>query len=646
MRTRSVNGGDIIDHGPVGRVLCVQGRALVQDRHLGRQALYMASYGTEKGMLIVLDYENDRAEEYEFPEAVTAWNLMQARDGLVYIGGYTPGRLLAFDTERRRFVDLPEPDHVIEAAQSVVCDLAEGPNGSIYYGTYPDCRLYRYRPEEGKVELVAQPVQDELYLRWVTALPDGRVLGFAGCHRCRLVEIRPDTGSVRTLTPDWLQGPSNWGPLYLVGPYAVHQAMDSRNGGAPILVVYDWQSGTLADTISILDINEPIVVGAGDGGLLIGARGGAIEKVLLPEGRRQAVWPDLRLPDLPLSGILRDDKGRLISPSGRDYWVADPATGWAETRRLPARGAYIAALGLKAMDNGQVWGSFHLGQSIFRLATDGNDALNLGPVVEVGGEVYDLEEKDGVLYMASYIEAVLSRFDPAAPWHPGKEVASNPQELARLGHDQYRPCAGVAWAPDGRLAVGSMAKYGIAGGALSFYDPDTGSLEVVRDPVPGQAITALDGDGDRLCLGTSIHSNGVSAEGAWAQVFLWDQKPGRIASQHELSGIEGVSWVALLPGPAVLVSAAGKLFLWHTDTDEIETVLEQGSMQTNGCARGRDGKLWMVINGTLMRYDAGADELVSYALGAGELSSPMTVGHDGTAYCRRGLHVVAFRDLA
>ena len=644
MRIRVESGGRLVDEGPAGRVLCVQGRALVKDRKLERPALYMASYGSERGMLIVLDYADGVAEEYEFPEGVTAWNLIQARDGLVYIGGYGPGRLLAFDTLSRRYVPLPDTPGRIAGRESVICDLAEAPDGAIYLGTYPDCRLLRYRPGEDRIELVVQLAEDEMYARWVTALPDGRLVCFVGCHKSRLVIVDPVTGALQCLTPDWLQGPSNWGQPHLVGHYAVHLAQNPRTGSR-VLAVYDWTAASFAGFLPWTGEHDPVIIGAGpDGGLLLGARGGAVEEWLLPSGSARPIWPGLLLPDLPGTSAYLDEQGRLVGQGGRDYWVGDSGSGRMAIQSLPAQGAYIAPLGLKALSNGEVWGSFHLGQSIFRVVGGGETAQTYGPVVDVGGEVYDLEEQDGSLLMASYVEAVLSRFDPRAPWRPGTGVDANPREFARIGDDQYRPCAGVAWAPDGRLAIGTMARYGIAGGAISFYDPVTGDLQVVRDPVPGQAITALDGDGTRLCAGTSIHSNGVSCADAWAHVFLWDAWQQQIVDECYLPNEETVSWVVLLPGERVLVSAGGRLYLWETEAGQITIVSEPGHIGINGCARAANGEVWMVLNGMLTLFNPrNGGELVQYEAGAGELSGPIAVASDGVVYARRRLGIASFR---
>lgn len=647
MRIRIESGGTLVDEGPAGRVLCVQARALVQDRKLGRSVLYLASYGSERGMLIALDYVNGVAEEYEFPQGVTAWNLIQARDELLYIGAYAPGRLLAFDTLNRRFVPLPDTPGRMEGRETVVCDLAEGADGNIYLGTYPDCRLLRYLPDEDRIESIVQLAADEMYVRWMSSLPDGRVACFVGCRRSRLVVVEPNTGEMLCLTPDRLQGPSNWSQPYVVGTHLVHMAQDPRTG-TRVLAVYDWSTGAFLDCLPWRGGNDPVIIGSGpEGGLLLGTRGDGIEEWQLPEGNTRPVWPVLSLPDVPVTAAYLDREGRLVGQSGREYWVAEPGTGRVDVRPLPAQGAFIAPLGLKALSSGEIWGSFHLGQSIFRVVGGGETAESYGPVVEVGGEVYDIEERDGSLLMASYVEAVLSRFDPRERWQPGLDADANPRELLRIGNDQYRPCAGVTWAPDGRLAIGTMAKYGIAGGALSFYDPATGTLEVVRDPIPGQAVTALDGDGTHLCAGTSIHSNGVSCEGSWAHVFLWDVSSRHIVSKCKLLYESTVSWVVLLLEGRVLVSAGSRLYLWDTRLGEAEVVCDPGRIGINGCARSTDGDVWMVLNGKLTRYDArNGGELIQYDAGAGGLSAPVTVAPDGTVYARRRLGIVSFRPPA
>ncbi len=634
-----LEGGSLRYCGPAGAVLAVQGKALVVDARTGLELLYLVSYGTERGVLITLDYRGHVAEQYELPAGVTAWGLVQGVDGGVYVGLYGPAALARFDTRERKFEIVHRPSG-LQAGESVICDLAEGTDGRIYYGTYPDCSLWAFDPCSGKATGYGCLASAEMYLRYICALPDGHVLALVGCHRCRLLDVDPRSGLATCLTPEELALPSAWGPIAVRGRYAVHFW---ERSGHWFVRAYDWAAKSFVAEWPLPAEGRPVLLPGQGECLHIAMAGSDMHCVLEPGGHwecQQFVGPVL--PAWPGMAVFQDREGWLVGAGSQEYFVLRPGSEKVEPRPIPASGAAIAPLALLCSAEDKLWGSYHLGQSIFHFDVAAGQAQKFGPVVSVGGEVYDLEEIDGRLYMASYTDAVLSVYDPQLPWLPGSEPGCNPLELGRIGHEQYRPLAGIARGVGGALVIGSMARYGIAGGAISLLDPAVGKLTVYVDPIPEQAVTAVDADEQLVYFGTSVHSNGARC--SWtdrAFVGALDPDTGRVMERHPVQA-EGVSALFWLRKGVVYFSAGGKLYRWEAGS-EPQLALEPGRIGINGwCRAPGEAAIWLIINGTVASLDAESERLLVFSETARRVEAPIAVCTDGLIYCRQGVGIACF----
>ena len=147
------------------------------------------------------------------------------------------------------------------------------------------------------------------------------------------------------------------------------------------------------------------------------------------------------------------------------------------------------------------------------------------------GEFYSLHTSDDKLYTAAYSGAELGVYDPFAPWDPEAETDANPRRIGPVGGRQNRPHA-MTSLPDGTLFVGSEPDYGLHGGALSIYDPESGQFEVHRDIIPDQTVLSLTAgaDGHTVYGGSSIRGGtGTEPRAETARFFAWDADAGQVS---------------------------------------------------------------------------------------------------------------------
>ena len=151
---------------------------------------------------------------------------------------------------------------------------------------------------------------------------------------------------------------------------------------------------------------------------------------------------------------------------------------------------------------------------------------DLGQCSTATGEVYSMGNLDGKLYMCSYPAAKLSTFDPSQPYNFGTEPDSNPRDVGRMDEASYRPRAMVT-GPLGRVWTAAVPDYGIWGGPLSWFDPETEQFGTYCD-IAGDAscwsLAWLE-EQEAIAVGTTIMGgSGTQPRVEKASLFLWDYK--------------------------------------------------------------------------------------------------------------------------
>ena len=515
---------------------------VVSDPRTGRDLLVMTDMNETTGAeLILVDLASGSGRSVRAPAGAGSWVLNQVPGDRMVVGTFYDGRFMVFDLRRRRFTA-----SVAFPGESYIWNLALGGDGRLYGGTYPGGKL-------GALDLGTLAVEDcgaaappNLYLRNVSALPDGRLL-------CNYISEKPTTRIYNPAkrsyeqVPDSLVGVSigaSWNGYFVAGS-SVFGGPDLRRVSAPFPTPHssrgDWSVDPYLTTSDVLWLTQGSTVyrferGASDLQLVanLALRGGRL-----------------------LAGTRA---GEVVGVRGQQYFVLGHGAGEMRLRDIPSPGGARPTLFLRCDLSGRIWGGPHFGQTLFHRDPNTGDVVNTPTVSDHGGEVYDAAFKDGVVYAAAYAGGEIIRYDPGEPWDQWNHT--NPRTLCEFGSRGYiRPTGGILIGDDGRLYSGWMARYGTYGGALAVTDPGSGSSRLIEDPLGAQAISGVVVAGGRAFLGSSLGANGLpNKKGEWARFGVTEVSSGQVTFRQELAGVSTVRVLAVIEdGNRVILALDGKL---------------------------------------------------------------------------------------
>jgi len=504
----------------------VHAGVIVNDK--GREWFVITNMNEASNMeLIMIDAQRDVAEVHRAPAGSGAWALEKLSETLLAVGTYFDGMFMLFDVAKRQWAKTAK-----FPGEDYIWNFGIGKDGRLYGGTYPGGKLGALTVETSAVEDLGAPTKasGNLYLRYVSALPDGRLFCQFGFGKPETQVFDPATKAF-TKAPDALQSASigvTWNGYFLVGAKA-------------------FRMPDLAE-VTPLPFPEP---DPKDGAWNVDTRLTDSKTLILRQG--QKVWRfvagekklTLALTLTENSGglLARNDKGTFFGVRGQDYFTLFTLGGRKrklELKRIPGPAAPRPTHFLRVDDRGRLWGGPTFGQTLFYLDTKTGKLTNTRTISDQGGEVYDAAILDGICYAVAYVGGEVIRFDPDAKWNQVEHV--NPKTIFRVGPDYIRPSAGVCVGDDGRLYAGWLAKYGEYGGAVSITDPKTGKSDVLKNPLGPQGISGVAPVGvGQVLIGTSTEANGLSAQkGVPVKVGLWDLAQGKALWTHEFPDVASV----------------------------------------------------------------------------------------------------------
>jgi len=610
--------------GPVATNLWTFNALDVYDPQLKTDVFYITSFNSAtRGQLIRLDYRHNRAKSWTIPVGIGSWGIIQGQDGNLYLGSYNGGELLCFNPRTEKWIPLPQATDAFRKKEFIICDLAQAPNGDIYYGTYPGCHLVRYNPRTRKVTDLGK-VADENYLRNVAVTPEGIVLCGVGTRFGRIITYDPSTHQFHTLTPEQyrLAGVT---PKPLVSPHFVVEL-----AGDDILI---FQTSTLkllrteklpgAAGTSLLDADH-IIYQVGHGN---------IERLDLRNGEKSVYCNS---PGAVASGrwfLTRN--GNLLGMRVQSYIFVNVKDHTTTRRRIPIDGLGQEVLWLRSFPNGLIYGGPGLGQTLFSYNPQNHQLISYDQVMDEGGEIYYGIPYKGKLYTISYVEATLVVFDPARPWNQGDNADSNPRTILRIPEHQYRPVGGIHLGPGDKMYIGTQPDYGLIGGALSVFAPATEKLEVHRNIIPNEEVSAVATDEKYVYCGTDPSGGGGSkAEATNSHFFVWNPQNRKIVFDQVLKIRHELGAIAAVNGHAYFV-VDDQLMDYDSEARTLTVIYHFARSQSvplESLQAAKDGTLWGILNGELAHIFPARREVHFFPETAGKLTSGLTIGADGAIY--------------
>lgn len=357
--------------------------------------------------------------------------------------------------------------------------------------------------------------------------------------------------------------------------------------------------------------------------VLEGARSGAYGEVF--EGDDGVVYGVLdeasyRFVDGVAEEVERVGRGARIEAAGQwveqldnvegaspvlDLQVRDPETWHLRSEELDYEGAGLTVHALGAID-GLVVGSTILPNEVFSYT---GDFEHLGHVGD--GEMYSVMMLDGTVWMAEYPSGALWAYDPDTDW----DLGTNPVSY-ELGTGHLRPLA-LEPGDRGAVWVGSVAGYGVPGGALAHVEQ--GVVTNYREPFVETGVVAVAWDGDTRSLA-------LAADGIW----WWDIDTAQVEGKLNV------------PTPWVMEAIAGRLYAVTWDMEVIVVDLRTrevihreatglGNSRRHSLKRKKD-RLWGVASWGLYSLDPENYTFAQEALAPDTIDVGGAYGDDGITF--------------
>lgn len=633
--------------GPVATNLWLFNALSVYDASRKTDYLYMTSFNSAGlGQLIRLDYVHDAAKAWTLPAGIGSWGILGGQDGRIYLGSYNEGKLLCFDPKTELWVPLPQASKEFRKNEFIICDLAQAPNGDIYYGTYPGAHLVRYDPHAGTVTDLGRAA-DENYLRQVTPTPWGTVLASVGTRKSRIVAYDVKTSKFNEIEPPEYLNSGVMTRPFVAGRFVVQPQAEN-------VLVYN---GPTLKFLHAFPLHHASGFTLLDDGHLLYQEGNAMYSLDIQSGAKK-LYADAPS-NISNGRWYLAHGGNFVGLRVQSYTYLDVAHKHSETHRIPVDGLGQEVFWLRSMPDGSIYGGPGLGQTMFSYNPDNRKLTSYDQVIDQSGEIYYGVPYRGKLYTISYVEATLAVFDPSQPWSQGTERTSNPRTLLRIPEEQYRPVGGIHVGPDGKFYIGTQPDYGLVGGALSVYDPATEKLEVYRNIIPNEEIGAIATD-DRFvyCASDPGGGGGSNPVASGNHFFVWDPQSKKIVFDRTFTSGRSIGAIATLHGHAYFFQdkslmdynrADGTLTPidifkdmtgMHANTNTLDSSWEVPSESLQAT---KDGTLWGIIGGKLAHFDPAARTAEFFPETSGHATQGLTIGKDGTIYFGSTTDVWSYR---
>lgn len=441
----------------------------------GRDCL-VAVMGQQADNLIVvqIDLEQETIRQFSpsVPESNYPTAAMHSRDGSIYIGAAHSGYLFRFDPKQETLEDLGA---INPPADIFPCRIDEDRHGVLWIGCYGSAGLTSYDPRARTFTRHGRMDEVDMYCYPLVA-PDGTIACEIRMTRPHVEVFDPRTGEHRTAGP----------------------VVPKEEGGFAVL---------LRST---------------DGTLYLRSSQGNFRL----DGFNAV--PVDSLPDPEPAPTLSDGSTAAFADSEsqifRTVAITAPRTGETRYIRVEYEAAGSSIFLLHRGPDDHLYGSSILPLHLFRYTPQTDELVDLGACSTAGGEAYSMGNLDRILYICAYPYAELSVYDPSQPYRFGQEPGSNPRDVGRMDPISYRPRS-MLTGPLGRVWTASIPDYGLWGGPLSWYDPQTGQFGTYRDIVGEASCWTLAWLKDQglIAVGTTIGGGtGTKPRVQQAGLFLWD----------------------------------------------------------------------------------------------------------------------------
>lgn len=530
----------------------------------------------------------EKVVDAELPGTDGSWDLVVSSDGTVYIAGAN-GNLYSHQPGAKGVQNLGKPI----PGERLIWDLTAGDDGVIYGGTYPGCRVFRYHPEEGAVDLTLSPVAgQENYVRSLEYHREtGKVFVGVGSH-AHLVALDLKTGDRSELLPERERAKEFVYHLNIIkglaGGDRLFAYVMGGNSSDNKTLVYNIRTKKFEPSLPVLSVKETIKAEKGDK-IYFFSEGALFELDYSLKNRQPVKLNDFKE---GVKAVAWDKRGRLsILTSSRKVVKYDLKEHTFSTQLLEVPKLPIAIQSILYGPDKRIWSAGYL--------AGGHAAYD-----PVSGKTtaYDgLHQTEGMavlgddLYFGVYTNALLYRFNTQKPWSLKEQ---NPKLLGRVPH-QDRPFAVLPLQDLDLVLFGTIPAYGQLGGTIAQYHTKTEKLAFFDQVVPDQSITSLVSVGGKVIGASSIFGGlgGVPTQKS-AVVFQWDPLSGqKVAEFSPLSGQMAITGLMEGPDGNLWGLGDGTLFVYDLAKKEVKKTIKLYEMTSRPTHIWRNGFMQIHPNG-------------------------------------------------
>jgi hypothetical protein len=538
--------------------------------------------------------------------------------------------LLKINDNQIKHFEIPRSD---SQKFEFVWNVDIGSDGMIYLGTYPEGMLLRFNPANQRFENLGVMVEKELYIRHVNGKFEGKIFCGIGAH-AQIVEYDLASGNKTAFLPEPYQQRSFVyysdrfknllyaavvpEPVILFFDPATHQLLREVHPPKPD------QDFALFNYESMVDVGDDLYFGTRPDDNLYAYNYDRDEIRLIAEGIGAAF------------GLAQD---RYLFC--RNYFGAYSIFDVKEEKIILQRdskfkGAGMDIFALAEGVNGTIVGGAYINQGFFSYDPPKEKLTSFGASVQFGGQIRQLVAAKNKIFLAHYTHARLTEYDPTKPWNPGNQPDSNPHLIGAVGHEQDRfPAAYLA--EDHKIYFGTQPEYGVLGGTLTIFDPESRQIDVHRNVVQDQSIFALTGNRNGLIFGGTAIGGGLGAHPTQteAKIFTWDMAiKKKVMERSVVPGAAEIWDLVWTPENKLIGAADSFLFVYDVKKDKIEATKNIHAGVILNVLASRDGWCYGNTENLLFRFSKNLEqfEVIDQRLSPPQFGRGLIETHDGRIY--------------
>lgn len=633
LTTAGQAGWTIQNMGPQIKIATVMSTAVDAGDKDTSDTAYFSLMG-EPGRLIAVDFASAKPiRDIEMPGAQGSYGMRVASDGNLYLASHSQGNFYRYKPGADEVENLGKPaEHV-----TFIWDIVEGANGRIYGGCYPKSTIFEYDIATGQFKDLGPAKEGEDYARCV-AWDESRQRLYIGVgSHGDIIEYDPKTGSKKSILPEEYKDIQF---IYSLG--AVNGKLIARVDPGHFAIFLDAETGE--EIGQMPHFTGSLISPAGANGRVYYSGQGNLYEFDPSTGKANDTGYDLRGEARGFAWS-NPAEGRpsqlLIATTGRNVHVYNPAENRGERRycELPTQALHLQ--NIIAGPDGNIYSSGYVSGQLGIFDPETRKHLQLGNVKQAEGVTF----YNSKLFLGTYPGANLSVFDTGQA--PGEDNPTTLFSMKEQGQD--RPFAMLGVPEENRVFMGTVPGYGLLGGALAVYDPDTTITAMHRNIIKDQGLVTFAYKEGILYGGTTIHGGlGIEPTAKEARLFLYDIKQDKLIKEFvPVAGKRGISGLRFGPDGNLWGWAEGALFIYDPTEDKVIYLEDKFFPDTEprhfwrggSMTEAVDGKFYGCHYGQLFSVDVETKEVETLARGGLEI---ITRDNKGRLYVIKGENVLQF----